>query len=439
MGRDLQVVKPAQTQRSVARKTKLSVPFNRWILFGTIGFLFPLVSVSQITTQWRGAGRRGIYPGQELLQSWPAAGPLLIRVYEGIGSGYGSPTVTDDCLFVTGEVDSLACLFAFDPEGTLLWKSDFGREWVVNYNGSRCAPTVVDDLVYVTSGLGSLACFEAKTGKKLWSTEFLQDLHGASPLFGFAEAPLVNGNLVFATPGGPDTNVVALDRFTGELKWVCKGKGEVQGYNSPILIHLPERDIMALFTAYSFLGIDTRTGILLWSHNQENIPVSERNPGNGDTHSNSAWYEGGYLYYIAGDGNGAVKLELLDGGTKIREVWRNKGIDNYMGGFVIRNDRIYSCTSSGKSLVAIDVNSGEIVNTLKIGTGALIWAGENIYYYTQDGKVWLVDPVTMERAGSVKITTGTKEHFAHPVIHKGILYIRHGNVMMAFDIAGIKT
>ncbi|MBE0646213.1 MAG: PQQ-like beta-propeller repeat protein [Bacteroidales bacterium] len=420
----------------MTRKASFTLQLNSFIILVIITLLSPLISLSQITTQWRGEERRGIYPATDLLASWPAEGPALIRVYEKIGNGYGSPTIAGDMLYITGESEDTAYLFAFDSKGKLLWKSSFGPEWVINYQGSRCAPTVVNDLVYVTSGLGNLACFEAKTGKKRWSKEYLTELHGASPLFGFAEAPLVHGNQVFATPGGPDTNVVALDRFTGDINWVCPGKGEVPGYNSPILIHLPERDIIALFTAYSFLGIDTRTGTLLWSHDQDNIPLAERQPGNGDTHSNSAWFEDGYIYYIAGDGNGAVKLELLDNGMKIRQVWRNKGVDNYMGGFVIQDDRIYTCTSNGKSLVALDVASGEIINKLKIGTGTLIWADGKIYYYTQGGKVCLVDPFNMEEISSFKINRGTQEHFAHPVIHNGILYVRHGNVLMAYDIAG---
>jgi len=417
------------------RKTNqtFSVAFS--LLLVILGFLTPMLSMSQITTQWRGEERRGMYPDKQLLQIWPSGGPALIRIYENIGNGYGSPTISGDILYITGEINDSAFLFAFDPDGTLLWKSDFGNEWVVNYQGSRCAPTVIDDLVYVTSGLGNLACFEAKTGNKRWSKEYMKELHGSSPLFGFAEAPLVNGNLVFATPGGPDTNVVALDRLTGDLRWICRGKGERPGYNSPVLIHLPERDIIALFSAYSFLGIDSRTGKLLWSHDQVNIPSSERQLGNGDTHSNSAWFEDGYIYYIAGDGNGAVKLELLDGGTKIREVWRNKAIDNYMGGFVIRNGQIYSCTSNKKSLVSIDASTGETSGTLKIGTGTLVWAADKIYYYTQGGKVFLVDQEKMEGISAFIVEKGTKEHFSHPVINKGTLYIRHGNVLLAYDIA----
>ena len=418
-----------------ANTTSLTRTLRYSILSILLGILFPLISTSQITTQWRGADRHGIYPDKELLNNWPSEGPALIRVYENIGNGYGSPTFAENMLYITGEINSTAFLFAFDTTGNLLWKRPFGKEWVESYAGSRSAPTVVDDLVYVTSGKGNITCLDRITGEQKWSKEMVRDLQGRFALFGYAEAPLVNGNLVFLTSGGQDTNVVAFDRFTGEIKWICPGSGDIPGYNSPILIHLPKRDILAVFTAYSFLGIDTRTGKLLWSHDQINIPIFQRKPGNGDTHSNSAWYEDGFIYYLAGDGNGAVKLLLSDNGKEIKQLWRNKVIDNYMSGFVIRDNRIYTCTNSGKNLVTLNIESGEVMETLKIGIGSLIWADEKIYYYTQGGKAYLVDPKKMEVITSFKIDKGTREHFSHPVIHQGILYIRHGNVLLAYDIA----
>ena len=33
-----------------------------------------------------------------------------------------------------------------------------------------------------------------------------------------------------------------------------------------------------------------------------------------------------------------------------------------------------------------------------------------------------------------KITLGTNQHWAHPVIDEGRLYVRHGNALMVYDI-----
>ncbi len=390
----------------------------------------------QTTAQWRGPERDGIYPETNLLKSWPAEGPAMLWKTEIIGNGYGSPTITADKIYVTGEIDTTGYLFAFTHGGELIWKSAYGKEWVVNYEGSRCAPTVAGDLVYVCSGLGDLSCFEARSGKKKWTVDMIHELHGRFTLFGHAESSLLDGDRIFLVPGGKDTNVVAMDRFTGKIAWICKGNGEIPGYNSPYLIKLPGRKVLVTFTAYSMLGIDAQTGELLWVNAQDNIPPAERKPGNGDTHSNTIFYENGFIYYFAGDGNGAVKLELSADGKQIRLVWRNQTIDNYMGGFIKQGNNIYSCVSEKKRLVCIDAGTGLVTDTLKCGTGSIISADSMLYYYNQRGEARLVKPGPgkMVQAGFFKVTDGTKEHFSHPVIHRGVLYIRHGKALMAYKV-----
>ena len=44
------------------------------------------------------------------------------------------------------------------------------------------------------------------------------------------------------------------------------------------------------------------------------------------------------------------------------------------------------------------------------------------------------NPETFEPVSSFKITLGTNQHWAHPVIHQGILFIRHGDTLMAYKI-----
>jgi outer membrane protein assembly factor BamB len=390
---------------------------------------------SQVTAQWRGIERDGIYNETNLLKSWPATGPALLWE-NSIGNGYASPTVTDDKIFICGEIDTVGYLFACDHQGKLLWKSRYGPEWVLNYQGARCAPTVVGDLIYITSGLGNLSCFDAKNGDKKWSVDMRKDLHGRFTLFGHAESPLVDGDKVFLVPGGKDTNVIAFNRFTGKIIWICKGQGEIPGYNSPYMIRLAERNVLVTFSAYSMLGIDAGTGELLWTHNQDNIPPDERKPGNGDTHSNTVFFEDGFIYYIAGDGNGAVKLELSDDGKEIRQIWRNKTVDNYMGGFIKSGNYLYSCLSEKKKLISIDANTGQVADSLKIGTGTIIFSDGLLYYYNQRGEINLVNPNNgkPELVSSFKITAGTKEHFSHPVICDGVLYIRHGKAFQVYYI-----
>jgi outer membrane protein assembly factor BamB len=404
--------------------------------------LLPFLSCTHETkqkkefAQWRGNDRSGMYNEKNLLTSWPANGPTLLWSNETIGSGYGAPAVTSDRIFITGEKDSNAVLFAFDLKGKLIWKTNYGKEWVVSYPGSRSTPTVIDSLLYITSGLGNLYCFNSETGKQIWSVDMIKDLHGKFTMFGHSESPLVVDDKVFLTPGGNDTNVVAFNRFTGKTIWISKGRGERPAYNSPTIIKRGQFNILVTFTAYSLMGIDLQTGNLLWFHEQDNVPVAERKLGMGDTHSNTIYYENGSIYYFEGDGNCAVKLELSEDGKSIKQIWRNKGTDNYMGGFIKIGETIYSCGFSRKNLIAVDAKTGQFTDSLKCGAGTIISAENLLYYYNLKGEMNLVkpDPKKMELISSFKISKGSQEHFSHPVIANGVLYIRHGNALMAYDI-----
>ena len=50
--------------------------------------------------------------------------------------------------------------------------------------------------------------------------------------------------------------------------------------------------------------------------------------------------------------------------------------------------------------------------------------------------MYLINPDKgkLEITSFYRVPKGTKEHFSHPVIYKGMLYIRHGKALMAFKI-----
>ncbi len=399
-------------------------------------FLFSCSNKESKVYQWRGDNRSGVYNETGLLAAWPEEGPEEIWFAEDIGNGYGSPTITEDAVFVTGEIDSLAWLFCFDLAGSLVWKQNFGKEWAKHYPGSRSAPTIVDDKVYAGTGMGHIACLNRADGEIIWTKDYVADFEGVLPYHGYSEAPVIDDNRIICTPGGEEHNVVALDRQTGDLLWSCKGKGEYMGYNPGNIIEVSNRKVYVTFSAYHLLGIDAGTGELLWTHLQDNTPVEKREPGIGDTHSNNIFFEDGHIYYAAGDGNRGVKLQLSADGSEITEVWRTTDLDTYMGGFVKVGDYLYGCGTRKKDIKSFSAASGEVVDSLRTGTGAVIAAGNMLYYYNWAGEVSMLSCNNghMEKISAFKITKGTKEHFSHPVIKNGILYQRRGDALMAYDI-----
>jgi outer membrane protein assembly factor BamB len=390
--------------------------------------------------EWRGPDRSGIYNESNLLKVWPAEGPKEKWTVTGIGNGFGSPVFTDQNLYISGEIDSMAILFCFNLDGKKQWQTRYGKEWVKTNPGSRSAPTIVDDLIYIGSGMGNLYCINRINGKVVWSKDLVKDFKGVLPMHGHSEAPLIEGDKVFWTPGGKENNFVALNRFTGRLIWSNPGFGERSGYNSPKLVELPNRKIVIGFSAYHLMGFDTETGKLLWSHEQTNFPPDKRTLGNGDTHGNTVLYENGSIYYAEGDGNGGVKLNLSNDGNSITEVWRNASFDSFMGGVVKIGDYLYCGGTLRPVLVSVNANSGILADSLRIGSGAIIAADKMLYYYTQKGDMMLINYFEgkMKLVNSFRIKEGTLQHFSHPVINKGILYQRHGTVLLAYDIRNKK-
>jgi outer membrane protein assembly factor BamB len=389
--------------------------------------ILPATVSAQEVLQWRGADRSGNYPENNLLKAWPEGGPALLWEFDGLGSGYSSPVITSRNIFVNGEIDTVSYLFALDLSGKLAWKAKVGKEWILNYPGSRSTPTIVDGMIYVSTGCGKVACFEAQTGKERWSVDMIDDFHGQTTRFGFSESVLVDGDKVFCSPGNQDTNVVALDRFTGKIKWICNGLGQMTSYCSPLLISLPLRNILVTFSKSALLGIDTKDGKLLWSHKQDS---------EGDVHVNTPLYENGYIYYVTGDGNGTVKLKLADDGSGITEIWRNGECDNTMGGFIKKGDFLYTASYGKRCWYSLETNTGKISDSLQFDKGTTNYADGMLYLYNEKGQVGLVKPdgPKMELVSSFRLSKGTKAHFSHPVINKGILYIRHGKSLLAYDV-----
>ncbi len=388
---------------------------------------------SQTTAQWRGLNRDGVYASEKnLLKSWPEAGPTMLWSNEDIGNGYGSPTIYNGKVFVNGEIDSISHLFAFDLTGKLIWKTALGKEFMGSgfsskFPGARSAPTVVKDLVYVCTGMGKVACIETATGKIKWSRDIISEFKGILSDFGTAESVVIDGDNLFCSPGGPDAYMAALNRFTGSTVWTSKGFEDSVSFCSPIIIHLASRSVLVSFSNYFIFGLDTKNGTMLWKQKQENVKYQQQ--------CNTPIYADGYIYYIAGDGNGAVKLELSADGKTIKQTWRNGLVKNNFKGFVKLGDYLYSPDNTQK-IKCINIQTGLVTDSIKVKNGSLISADGMLLIYSENSELSLVKlaGTKMEVTGKLKISKGSKEHFSHAVISDGILYIRHGKALMAYDI-----
>ena len=351
--------------------------------------------------------------------------PPLLTI-EGLGNGYSTPAVTSDRIFVTGETERTGYLFAYDFNGALLWKTPYGNEWSANFPGSRASPTVIDSTIYTCSGMGDIACFNTRTGQKQWTVNMIRDMHGVNAVFGYSMPVLVEKDRIYCLPGGPDTNIVCMNRFTGKIIWKSAGDGETPGYTAPLFFRHHERNLLVAFSELAMLGLDAETGEVLWTYE-----LSLK----GDAPSNNPIYSEGFIYMVAGGGNGAAKFEISQDGTQIKKNWSNDEFNTYFGGFVMIGNFLYGSSKSQPLWMSVDALTGKNVDSLSFKAGAIFSAGEDMVIYGQTGEVGLVslNRGKMTLTGSFKIAKGSKEHFSHPLMSGGRLFIRHGDTLLVYD------
>jgi outer membrane protein assembly factor BamB len=87
--------------------------------------------------------------------------------------------------------------------------------------------------------------------------------------------------------------------------------------------------------------------------------------------------------------------------------------------------------------MCLDWNTGEVKYEAKgLANGAVIYADGMLYGYTDRGELFLAEANSAEwkLVSQTKVELGTNQHWAHPVIDSGRLYVRHGNTLIAYRI-----
>ncbi len=398
-------------------------------------FVFLFVALLQASnaqepTKWRGVNSSGFYPVDKLLAAWPSDGPKILWSHDGLGQGFSSPVFANNKIYVNGMVDGEAVLFELDLNGKVLQQFKYGKEFVdASYRGVRSTPTIAGELAYLFNGNGKITCLNLKTGKPAWEKDFITQMDGSNIQWGYTESLLIDGDKLFCTPGGKINNVMALNRMTGATIWSCPGLGELSAYCSPILIKLTARQLLVTHTASHVVGIDATTGKLLWN---------SEHPNDWAVHPNTPIYSEGKVFVFSGYGQGAEMLNLSPDGSSVTKERDVKSFDSRIGGAVLINGFIYGSGDKDRSWQCIDWKSGEVkYSSTEMAKGVVIAANNKLIGYTEKGELFLADanPSGLKVISKAKVTLGTEQHWAHPVIDKGILYVRHGNTLIAYQIS----
>ena len=404
------------------------------LLIATLAF-----SLSAQVTQWRGPNRDGHFSETGLLKEWPEEGPELLMQVEKIGKGYSSAIAEGDMIYATGMIDTLDYLTAINPDGTFKYQVAYGRSWKNSYPDTRCSPVIDGDRIYVQSGMGQVACINKETGKKIWTVEVDKKYETDYHVWGNSETPLIVDNKVISTPAGSKTSVVALDKMTGEPIWKSEPVGGARGYASATVYELNGKSYILAVTAKEILALVPETGEVAW-HYRHFDPEKWKWQENGMIWTNTPLAKGDEIFISMGYNYDAAMLKIGADGNSVSVKYINTVLDNHHGGLVFSDGYVYGSNwenNSKGNWVCMDWDSGEIKYESEWDSkGSMVMADGLLYCYNERGNVGIVKPTPegFNVISQFKITEGAGPHWAHPFVANGKLYMRHGDVLMVYDI-----
>jgi len=417
--------------------------FSQLILLCPVGLLAlgPACAFARDWPQWRGPDRTGLSQETGLLKAWPKDGPKLLWQVKQVGSGYSTPAVAADRIYVLGSegldnefVEALSL-----QDGKRVWSTRLGNvgnpKQNPNFPTARSTPTVDGDRLYALGSDGDLACVETGTGKVQWRKSLRTDFGGKPGDWAYAESPLVDGDALVCTPGGADATLVCLNKKTGAVIWKSPVPGgDDAAYASPIIVEAVGVRQYVQVLKKGLVGVEAKTGKFLWRYDRivsrfgANIPTPLASDG--------------FIYSAgAGTGGGLIKLKARGGAVETEEVYFSPKLPTAIGGEVKTGDLLFGTT--GEALVCLDFATGERKwEDRALGAAALCYADGRLYLHGENGEVALVEAAAdgyhekgrFSPPDPPKHSNHMEKSWAYPVVANGRLLIRDHGSLWCYDV-----
>lgn len=409
--------------------------------------------------QFRGPNRDGVSSETGLRPNWPKEGPPLLWTYAGAGVGYSGPAVVGERLFIScgrGDAEHLVALDLKAPAGQPpkeLWAVKLGPLFTWQGNswnaGPNATPTVAGGLVFALGGFGDLVCADAATGQEKWRVSLPRDLGGEvnpiggglekpTPLgWGYAPAPLVDGERLICVPGGKQGLFAALDKNTGKVLWRSAEVTDQASYSSPVLAEVGGVRQVIQAVNGGLVGVAAADGKLLWRYRRE--------PAYDDVVIAAPIVHKGLVFATVGFGQGCDLVKLIPDAKRVRaeKVFSNKAIQNRDGGLVRVGDHLYG-HSENRGWVCHELATGKALwsERGKLERGSITYADGRLYCCGEEGNIALIDasPKGWSQLGrfSLPQTSALRKPsggvWTHPVIAGGRLYLRDQEFLYCYDL-----
>ena len=404
-----------------------------------VGTLLAIANGSLATaadwTQFRGNHRDGKSDEKGLANQWPTEGPKLLWQANQLGSGYSSPSVAGGLAYlITNQgLETEEAIAISMADGKVQWKTKLGKVGAnrgPQYPGSRSTPTIDGDRIYALGSDGDLACLDAKRGTVLWTKNLQRDLGGKPGSWAYTESPLIDGDRLICSPGGPDATVVALQKGTGELIWKCATEeGDEASYSSPIQAEIDGVPQYVLFLSKGVAGIDAKTGKFLWRYKKTADQAAN---------VQTPVVSGNFVYTGASRVGGSVAA-ITNGATEAKEVYFSKTLPTGMGGAVLVGDYLYG--TSGPTILCVKYSTGEIQwQERSIGASSICYADGKLYLHGENNDIAVVEanPTAYKLLGKATPPNaperGQSKAWTYPAISDGKMLVFDAGSLWCYDI-----
>jgi outer membrane protein assembly factor BamB len=377
--------------------------------------------------QWRGPNRDGASPEAGLLTTWPPAGPTELW-RKPVGRGFSSVAVAGGRLYTMAEetdtgpggqrFEAVICLDA--ATGDLGWRFSYPNHYDERFGpGPRSTPAVDGGLVYAVGPTGIFHCLRADTGATVWRHDLADEFRGRPMQYGVAFSPLVDGDLVYAMPGGPDGNTVAaFDKRTGRLAW--KALDDVVGYSSPVAVTAAGVRQVLFFTNTELVSLAPADGRVYWRYpwvTPGGFNIATPLP------------VGDYVLISSAYGKGSALLEITagpDGLPRVNRVYEHNRLRNHFASSVRSGDHVYGFDT--QDLVCVEVRTGRVVwrerGTPRFGKGNLLAADGRLLVLGEDGTLTLADATPAGYHARASCRVSHTKCWTPPALAGGRLYVR---------------
>ena len=404
----------------------------------------PLLSIGSPTAvsnewpQWRGPNRDGLSPEAGFSKDWPTTGPPLLWE-KAIGRGFSAPVVAAGRVYTMAQENAPDDTGGETREAVLCWDAATGRElWKFRYlggyeermgSGPRSTPSVDGDYVYAVGPTGIFHCLRADTGAIVWRHDLLEEFHAKIPQYGVSFSPLVAGDLVYVTPGGPDGgSVVAFDKRSGVLVW--RALDDSMGHSSPLVIRAAGVEQLLVFTSKGLVSLSPGDGAIHWRFDWETT-------GGFNVATPIAFDD--YVFISSAYGKGCALLEIskrADCSLCAKSVYEHNRMRNYFASSIRYRGHLYGFDNS--DLTCMDIRTGDISWRVRgargFDKGSLMIAGGYLIVLGEHGKLAFAEATPEGYRERTSFQVSENKCWTVPVLAGGRLYIRDEARLRCWDL-----